>query len=291
MRILYNIFIHIYICFLWISSFRSQKNKHIFNGQKGLMKRIVEATGNMGEIVWVHLSSLGEFEQGKPILLSYKKKYPSHKILITVYSPSAYKIVKNKGIAEWVFYLPHDTAYNAKKFVAKIKPVKAIFIKYDFWYNYISELYNNSIPTYYVCSIFRKDQYFFSFYGKWFTKQLQKITRFYIQDIDSKCLLNSVGIKNIIVTGDTRFDSVKMNKAKPYNNRKIEDFIQSHKTIMLGSIWKSDKHIIQSCLEYTNNYKLIIVPHEINQIKYLRNMKDAILLSDIHSHEIRKYNI
>ena len=217
MRICYNIFISFYKFSLWIASFFNSKIEEIVNAQKGLLKQIRISTKNEKRIVWFHVSSLGEFEQGKSIILAYKEKYRLHKILLTVYSPSAYNIMKDSTIADWVFYLPHDSSQNTKLFVREINPIKAIFIKYEFWYNYIFELHANNIPLYYVSSIFRRKQYFFTFYGRWFARELQKVTHFFVQDKESKTLLNSIGVNQTSVMGDSRFDSVKINSDQKYD--------------------------------------------------------------------------
>ena len=164
MRFLYNIFIFIYHIGLRVYSLFNDKAKQIILEQKDLIHKIINETKNYSNIVWFHAASLGEFEQGKNVIQSYKKKNPTHKILLTFYSPSGYDYMKNNEIADWVFYMPHDSPKNAKLFAEQIKPIKVIFIKYEFWFNYIQQLHIQKIPIYFISCKFRKEQYFFRFY-------------------------------------------------------------------------------------------------------------------------------
>ena len=290
MNILYNIFINFYKLGLSIHSLFNLKTRIILESQIGLLNRIKIATKNCENLVWFHASSLGEFEQGKSVIISYKKKNPNHKILITFYSPSGYETIKNTSISNWVFYLPHDTKSNASFMAKEIKPIKVIFIKYDFWYNYINELHKNKIPIYFVSSIFREDQYFFKFYGIWFAKQLKKVTRFFVQDDISNKLLKSIKIENVSVSGDSRFDTVITNSLEKYENKVIDKFCNHNNVLVAGSVWKKDLFLFHNIYRRLK-YKLIIVPHEIKYVKEFLDLEKSILLSDISEENICNYDV
>ena len=196
------------------------------------MQKIQSSTNGGGDIVWFHASSLGEFEQGKSVIKIYKQKNPNHKILLSFYSPSGYNNMKDSELADWVFYLPHDTKKNAKFIAQNIKPIKVIFIKYEFWFNYIQELSKEDIPVYFISSIFRKEQYFFKFYGKWFARQLQKISYFFVQNTESEKLLKSIDINHVKVVGDSRFETVLDNTRQEYSSKIIQEFCKNNKIII-----------------------------------------------------------
>ena len=279
MRFIYNILIAIYQIALWCYSFFDTKANDIIINQKDLINKIKQQTKNQINIVHFHAASLGEFEQGKSVIKEYKKKYPDHKILLTFYSPSGYNAIKNNPIADWVFYLPHDTKTNAIFLSQIIKPIKVIFIKYEFWFNYIIEYNKQNIPVYFISTIFRKEQYFFKWYGKWFAKQLLKVTHFYVQNIQSEKILQSLRIKRITICGDSRFDTVISNSEEKYENDIIKKFCNNNKIIVAGSTWNKDEEILKNICEILD-YKLIIAPHEINQITELHKLEKSILLSE-----------
>ena len=290
MKFLYNIFIFFYSIGIKIYSIFNKKTKQIFIGQKDILNKIYSETKDSTDIVWFHAASLGEYEQGKSVILSYKKKNPSHKILLTFYSPSGYDAVKNNHIVDWIFYLPHDTKNNARFIACTVKPIKVVFIKYEFWFHYIQELYQKKIPIYFISSKFRKNQYFFKFYGRWFAKQLQKISHFFVQDMESEQLLKSINIKNISVSGDSRFDTVFSNSKTDFSDKRIESFIQKEKVIILGSIWKEDLKLFND-FNILPDYKIIIAPHEIDKISTYQQLSNSILLSKSDSKKISNYRI
>ena len=209
MNTLYNIIIHIYTLAIKLFSLFNLKAKLWVEGRKNIFHNLKKKLKNEKNTVWFHCASLGEFEQAKPIINTYKSKYPNHKILLTFFSPSGFEVQKSNPIVDWVFYLPSDTKFNAKTFINITRPIKAIFIKYEFWFNYIDELYNKNIPLYIVSAIFRKNQVFFKL--KWFENKLRKITHIFVQDKQSHDLLNSIHINNQSISGDSRFDSVIAN--------------------------------------------------------------------------------
>ncbi|HRT84636.1 MAG TPA: glycosyltransferase N-terminal domain-containing protein, partial [Bacteroidales bacterium] len=186
------------------------RKAHLFtSGRKGLIKKINAEIDHSAEIIWVHCASVGEFEQGRPLIEQYRKEHLDKKILITFFSPSGYELRKNYSQADWVYYLPIDTKRNAVAFLDAVKPTMALFIKYEYWYNYLQELKRRNIPTYVVSAIFIPGQRFFKWYGVIFRKMLKCFSHIFVQDERSKTLLKSIGIENVTVSGDTRFDRVK----------------------------------------------------------------------------------
>ena len=289
MRILYSILIYIFKIALKIYSIFNKKAKQINLGQKNLLKKILTETKNKSNIVWFHAASLGEFEQAKYLIVSYKEKNPNHKILLTFFSPSGYNFMKNSDIADWVFYMPYDTLKNAKVFVENINIIKAIFIKSEFWFNYLQHLHINKVPIYFISCKFRKEQYFFKFYGSWFAKQLKKITIIFVQDNESSALLKSINI-NTIISGDSRFDTVIQSSKKEFNNPIVEAFVKNNKVILLGSVYKKDLRLINKN-KFFKDFKIIIVPHELSQINFFKSLTNSILLSKANTKNISNYHV
>ncbi|MBR5856162.1 MAG: 3-deoxy-D-manno-octulosonic acid transferase [Bacteroidales bacterium] len=266
MKLLYNFALRFYLFVTWIAGFFNPKAKLFNNGQKGVLELIRRSVVTDVPIIWVHCSSVGEFEQSRPIIEWYKKEMPHYKILLTFFSPSGYELRKNYQLADWVFYLPLDTTSNAKAFLEAVKPVKAIFIKYEFWYNYLNELKRRNIETYIVSAIFRSSQAFFKPYGGFFRKMLANYTMFFVQDKQSEELLASIGIKdNVLVCGDTRFDRVCEITKNSASFPLIEYFAQGAFTMVAGSSWAPDEEIIAKVLKNFPRTKLIIAPHEIGK--------------------------
>ncbi len=222
------------------------------------------------QYIWLHAASLGEFEQGRPIIEKIKKDYPSYKILLTFFSPSGYEVRKNYDLADIVCYLPFDRKSNVKKFLELANPDMAIFIKYEFWYNYINQLYKKNIPTYMISAIFRPDQIFFKWYGKSYGKILNFYKCICVQDENSKQLLSSIGVDNVEVCGDTRFDRVIdiKNAAKDlpvaYAFAKAREN-EKQLTLVAGSSWPKDEDIFVEYFNRNKGTKLIIAPHEIHE--------------------------
>ena len=289
MNILYNIIIYTYIILVNISSIFNKKANLWVKGRKGIWEDLEKETIGKKDIVWFHCASLGEFEQGKELIKSYKSKYPKHKILITFFSPSGYEICKKTKIADFVFYLPIDTKKNAIKFLEIIKPIKAIFIKYEFWFNYISELKRRDIPSYSVSVIFRKNQIFFTY--KWLRKQLQNITHFFVQDEYSANILTENEIKNYTIVGDTRFDTVLYNSKQLESNNLVKEFCNDSFVIIGGSTWRKEEEIL---IKYINEFpekKYIIAPHEIDNVNSLQKKTNGIMLSHANSKNINTSNV
>jgi len=286
MNFFYNIFILLYKNALWCFSLFNTKAKEIVKNQGNLMQKIQSSTKGEKNIVWFHAASLGEFEQGKSVIKTYKEKNPNHKILLSFYSPSGYNNMKNSELADWVFYLPHDTRENAKFIARNIKPIKVIFIKYEFWFNYIQELNKEDIPVYFISLIFRKEQYFFKFYGKWFSKQLHNVSYFFVQNTESEKLLNSINIKNVKVVGDSRCETVLDNSRQEYTNKIVQEFCKNRKILIAGSTWKNDLDLFENL-----DYKIIIAPHELDHLERIKEINNSVLLSDCKIENCSQYDV
>ena len=289
MSILYNISIQLYVIAIRIASPFNAKAKFWVKGRKDIFQKLAEAIKGEHNIVWFHCASLGEFEQGKPIIEGYKQKYPSHKILLTFFSPSGFEIRKNYEGVDWVFYLPADTKSNAKKFISIVKPIKVIFIKYEFWFNYMAELKKQNISFYSVSAIFRDGQAFFKY--KWWAKQLNNVSHFFVQDKDSKELLQSLGFSSCTVAGDTRFDSVVSNTQNTISIPLIEEFSKNKTTIICGSTWPKDEALLTKYIKENPNYNYIIAPHELQHISALQKQTNALLFSKANNTNIRTSNV
>ncbi len=222
--------------------------------------------GNTSPLVWVHCASLGEFEQGRPIIEALKKESPSLKILLTFFSPSGFEVRKNYAHADYIFYLPWDTAHNAKQFIDITRPSLAIFIKYEFWYNYSVELKNNHIPIISASSIFRADQIFFKWYGSFFRGILKKFSHFFVQTPQSIELLRQIGITQASLAGDTRFDRVFEVTQQASEIEIAHRFKGNEKTFVVGSLWPEDLDVLAPFInEHRNSLKFILAPHEISE--------------------------
>ncbi|MCL2289714.1 MAG: 3-deoxy-D-manno-octulosonic acid transferase [Bacteroidetes bacterium] len=249
-----------------MASFFSKKAKLWHSGRKNIFLFLEEKCADKENIIWFHCASLGEFEQGKPLMEKIKQEEKNVTLLVTFFSPSGFEVKKNDPVAEIITYLPVDTPKNAKKFIQIVKPQKVFFIKYEFWYNYMNELSRFDIPFYYISAIFRENQYFFKNYGAWFLKQLKKCSYFFVQNENSKILLQQHEISNAIVTGDTRFDRVYTIAQQPYTLDFISSFKAERKLLVAGSTWQPDEKLLVELFPKINpNYKLIIAPHQIEK--------------------------
>ena len=221
--------------------------------------------GSIEQWIWFHAASLGEFEQGRPVIEALKENYPQFKILLSFFSPSGYEIRKNYPLADEVLYLPTDTPRHAAQWVQRHHFVAVFFIKYEFWFNYMRALKEASIPLFYISLILKPDSYFFRWYGSWFRKQLKTVSHFFVQDEITSNLLKDNGMNNVTVCGDTRFDRVAAiaRQAKPFPE--IERFIQGRKCIIAGSTWPPDEQLLAGFLpQLPNDYCLIIAPHDVS---------------------------
>ena len=216
--------------------------------------------------VWIHCASLGEFEQGRPVIEAIKKERPELKIVLTFFSPSGYEIRKNYPNADCISYLPADTPMNAAKFISLVNPQFVIFVKYEFWNNYISVLYKNNIPLYLISAIFRPGQHFFKWYGSFFRLMLKKFNRIFVQDQRSLNLLSGIGMENISLAGDTRFDRVVQIKGTARDIPQLEQFRGDEKLFLAGSSWRQDEEIIAQYInKFPGRMKWVFAPHEIDK--------------------------
>ncbi|TXB66851.1 3-deoxy-D-manno-octulosonic acid transferase [Vicingus serpentipes] len=266
MKLIYQISVLSYSSLIHIASFFNPKAKQWVEGRKNIFNLIASTIKPSDKIAWFHCASLGEFEQGKPVIEGFKKKYPDHKILITFFSPSGYELRKNYGNADYVFYLPIDTKKNAKKFIKTIQPNVAFFVKYEFWNFYLEELFNKKIPTYLISGVFRKNQLFFKWYGAWYKKMLAYFNHFFLQNKASENLLKEIGYSNATISGDTRFDRVYENSLSPEELPIIKAFKSDQKIIIGGSSWPEEENILAKYYQSNqSNFKLIIAPHNISE--------------------------
>jgi len=266
MKFLYNIGILFFSVLAYLISPFNTKASLFVKGRKNWESRIRAKIKSGDRTVWVHCASLGEFEQGRPVIEALKKDYPETKIVLTFFSPSGYEVRKNYALADYICYLPSDTPGNAVKFIGIINPDFVIFVKYEFWNNYISELYRKDIPLYLISSIFRPGQHFFKWYGSFFRTILEKFRIIFVQDTSSKDLLSGIGIKNVIVAGDTRFDRVMQLTGSARQIAEIEKFRGEERMFLAGSSWKPDEEIIAQYInKYPSKMKWVFAPHEIEK--------------------------
>lgn len=266
MKFIYNIGILIYeLAARFLSPFNS-KAKLWFSGRKDWKSLLQKRVSRDDTNIWIHCASLGEFEQGRPLIEAIKRREPEYKIILTFFSPSGYEIRKNYNYADYVCYLPSDTPQNAEKFISLVNPSAVIFVKYEFWNNYTSILKKNSIPLYLISGIFRADQHFFRWYGGFFRKMLQRFSHIFVQDKQSMDLLTGIGIENVSVAGDTRFDRVIQIADSAKSIPQIELFRGNEKLFLAGSSWRPDEEIITLYINaHPDSMKWVFAPHEVEK--------------------------
>lgn len=263
---MYNIVIYIYLIGVAIASCFNKKVKKMWAGERQALKVLREKVDPNARYIWFHAASLGEFEQGRPLMEYLRKTHPEYKILLTFFSPSGYEVRKNYEGADIICYLPLDTIRNARRFLRTIKPVMAFFIKYEFWYNYLHILQHRGVPTYSVSSIFRPDQIFFQWYGKGYGRVLKCFTHFFVQNIESKNLLAKLDIHDVEVVGDTRFDRVLQIKEASKQLPIVEKFTENtSKVFIAGSSWLPDEEVFLKYFNLHKDWKLIVAPHVIGE--------------------------
>src|SRR5690606_18461421 len=275
MRFLYQTVIFLSALLLPIPRFFNKKMRLFIDGRKQTFSILRQKTDRSQKYIWLHVASLGEYEQGLPVMEALKKRHPDYKIVLTFFSPSGYEIRKNNKIADITIYLPLDTKPNVKRFLDLVQPEMVFFIKYEFWPNYLNELKKRNISTYLVAGIFRKDQLFFKGYGGFYRKALTAFHHFFVQNEASNILLKSIGFENVTVHGDTRFDRVAeiVERVKPLDF--IEKFKNHTTTIVIGSSWIDDENIYLPYLNNSKNIKFIIAPHNIKE-EDLNRLKQKI---------------
>ncbi len=287
MKLIYATGIWLYGLIVFLSSFFNKKAKQFLNGRKNLFYFLQkEIKKNPGEYIWIHCASLGEFEQGRPLIESIKNKFPHYKIVITFFSPSGYEVRKKYSEADIVCYLPLDTASNAKRFITIIKPKAVFFIKYEFWHYMLSELNKQAIPTYLVSGIFRNSQIQFKPYGRFFLNTLKNFSHFFIQDQQSAELLQKHSFTNFTITGDTRFDRVVQIISEKKEIDYIERFAKGSTLLVSGSTWKEDELILAPIINSELPLRHIIAPHELSESR-LKSIEQLIKKPFIRYSEIR----
>jgi len=265
MSFLYSISLSLFQFALHLAAPFNLKAKQMLQGQKLVWKRIAEADKE-GEYLWVHCASLGEFEQGRPVIEKYKAKNPKVKVLLTFFSPSGYEIRKNYDGADIIIYLPFDSAANASRLLSELNITTAVFVKYEFWYHYLTALKGKNIPTYIVSAIFREKQTFFKWYGGWYRKMLSCFNTIFVQNEASKTLLATIGVEHVQVAGDTRFDRVadmvKLAKDLP----EIAQFKAGKRMLVAGSTWPKDEQLLIPFInDDQTDTKYIIAAHEVHE--------------------------
>jgi 3-deoxy-D-manno-octulosonic-acid transferase len=276
LHLLYNFLIHAYSFIINIIAPFNSKAKFWVEGRKNIFERLGSASlTNLGStsLAWFHCASLGEFEQGRPVIEDFRVKYPAYKILVTFFSPSGYEIRKNYTGADFIFYLPADTPQNAKKFIEIVKPSIVFFVKYEFWRNYLTELEKQQIPVISFSAIFRPNQLFFKSYGGFYREVLTKFKHILVQNQESFDLLKSIDIQQITLAGDTRFDRVKQivdaKSGTPAEAIQfVKDFKSNRQVFMVGSAWQTDMEVLiplMNLLKKDSNLNFVIAPHELHQ--------------------------
>jgi 3-deoxy-D-manno-octulosonic-acid transferase len=272
------------------------KMKLFVEGRKSVFSTLQSKIDSNDKTIWFHAASLGEYEQGLPVIEKIKEKFPSHKIIVTFFSPSGYEVRKNNTVADVTVYLPLDTKSNSKQFLDLVHPELVFFIKYEYWPNYLNELKKRTIKTYLISGILRENQAFFKWYGSFYRKALETFDYFFVQNESSKKLLQSIGFTNVKVSGDTRFDRVVSILERDNSLDFIEDFKDKKTTIVMGSSWPKDESLLVDYINKSSeNVKFIIAPHIIkqDQIQELKNSikKKTILFSEKENHNLLEFSV
>ena len=292
MLIAYNIALWIYRLGIFSASFFNPKAKLWRTGRKDIFKKLNNVFTPDDKVIWMHCASLGEFEQGRPLLEKIKKEQPQFKILLTFFSPSGYEIRKDYKFADAVFYLPMDSKKNAQRFLEIIQPNIAIFVKYEFWYHYLNELHNKEIPTYLISAVFRKNQIFFKPHGGLHRKMLTFFNHLFVQDEVSKTLLLQKQQLPITVAGDTRIDRVLEIANQTKSFPLVDAFVGTTNVLVCGSTWKADEDILIPFLNKQTNHrwKIIIAPHEIQE-SHISDIEKQLTTSSIRYSNANTINV
>ena len=272
MNLLYNISIFLYSLLIRLAAPFNLKASQINKGRNQTFSGIEAKIKRDKPIIWIHCASLGEFEQGRPVIEAIKRAQPEYRIFLTFFSPSGYEIRKNYDLADYIFYLPADTKKNAIKLISLVRPELVFFVKYEFWFHYFNELHKQNIPIYLFSSIFRENQHFFKNTpsGRWYREILGFVRHFFVQDEKSVELLNQIGIQQVSRAGDTRFDRVAEIALHGKNIPIVEKFKGDSQLVVAGSTWKPDEELL---LQYINSHpetKFIIAPHETKRVNIER---------------------
>ncbi len=278
---MYNILIYLYLAGVAIYSLFDEKVRKMWRGERAAFDVLRQSVIPGADYIWFHAASLGEFEQGRPLMEALRRDHPEYKILLTFFSPSGYEVRKNYEGADIICYLPLDTPINAIRFLRLVRPVKAFFIKYEFWYNYLHILRHRGIPVYSVSSIFRPSQVFFRWYGHEYAHVLRCVTHFFVQNEESQRLLEGIGLRNATVVGDTRFDRVLQIKSAARQLPIAEAFSKGHKVFVAGSSWPPDEEVFIKYFNSHPDWRLIIAPHVIGD-DHLRQIHSLLNMPTVH---------
>ncbi|GJM59823.1 3-deoxy-D-manno-octulosonic acid transferase [Persicobacter diffluens] len=266
-QFIYNFFFHLVESLLPIAALFSKKLKLFVNGRKGVIERIAGfKRENTAPVAWFHCASLGEFEQARPVLEGFKKRYPQYKVVLTFFSPSGYEVRKDYAEADLITYLPIDTWQNAKRFVDTLEPSVVFFVKYEFWYNFLKRVAQKNIPLFSFSTIFREDQIFFKWYGSFFLRTLHCFDHFFVQNETSVRLLEDAKIYNFSKTGDSRFDRVEEICQQAVDLPIVENFAKGHRVLVVGSSWPQDMEVLYPLINRGDeDLKFIIAPHNLKK--------------------------
>lgn len=295
MQRIYNLLVKLSGVVLKSAGRFSPKLKEFTEGRKDLFSKLEDSIDPNKEHFWIHAASLGEFEMAVPVLKMLKEKFPETRTVVSFFSPSGYKNKKSHTLVDHFTYLPLDTPKNAERFLEIIQPKMAFFIKYDFWPNFLNELKNKNIRTFLVSGVFRKDQLFFKNYGKWMASSLGAFEYFFVQNEESKDLLESIGYKNVSISGDTRFDRVAAQIQANNKIKFIEEFKNDRMLVVCGSTWPDDEQLMLKFINSSVNIKFIIAPHEIKAEK-IRNLENSLKVptvkySDQKGKDLSRYSV
>ena len=291
MHLLYNFSTFLASKLILLSPLFSPKMGLFVKGRKSVVNTLKSTLKKGDKTIWFHCASLGEYEQGVPIIKKTKEEFPDHKIIVSFFSPSGFEVKKNDKLADCTVYLPLDTPKNAKNLIDLLQPSVAIFIKYEFWPNYLFELKKKNIPTILVSGLFRKDQVFFKFYGGFMRRTLNSFSHFFVQDQLSKNLLEQLKISQVSVSGDTRFDRVSDQLSVNNELDFMALFKQDLFCLICGSTWPKDESILINYINnFSNNTKFIIAPHEVNNLR-IESLKKKLKVKTVLYSDIEKYNI
>ena len=264
-----------YAALVGVASLFNKKAKLWRSGRKGMFERMRSAMPKGERIVWIHVASLGDFEQGRPLVDYVKENYPDYKILLTFFSPSGYEVRKNYKNADYVFYIPADTKRNVRKFLDIVNPEVVIFVKYEFWLNMLAELRKRKIRTFIASAIFRRGSIFFNPFGFWWRRALHTFETVFVQDERSKELLESIGVTNIVVAGDTRFDRVSAIAESAERVDVVEQFKGNKRLFVAGSTWEPDEDILLPLINENPDIKFVIAPHEMDETRIERILNET----------------
>ena len=291
----YNLLVHLAGFLLKIVALFSPKIKLFVEGRKTVFATLFSKISATDKTIWFHAASLGEYEQGLPVMEKIKEKFPNHKIIVTFFSPSGYEVRKNNTIADVTVYLPLDTKSNAQQFLKLTHPEMAFFIKYEYWPNYLNELQKQNVKTYLISGIFREKQVFFKWYGGFYRNALKSFHYFFVQNESSKKLLQSIGFNHVKVSGDTRFDRVVAILERDNSLDFIEQFKNDTTTIVIGSSWPKDEELLIHYINHSQGVKFIIAPHNIKaeQIQQLKQSitKKTVLFSEKENQNLAEFDV